>query len=56
MSFKEIDRNVILEDERVQRLKKIKLLQRENRENAPSWREKQLLSFPNVIPISTTPK
>ena len=55
MSFKEIDRNVILEDERVQRLKKIKLLQRENRENAPSWKEKQMIAFPTAIPLSNTP-
>ena len=37
MSFREIDRNAILEDERVQRLKKIKLLERENRESEPKW-------------------
>ena len=55
MSFQQIDRNAILEDERVQRLKKIKLLERENRENEPKWKEKQLLSFPNAIPISNTP-
>ena len=55
MSFREIDRNAILEDERVQRLKKIKLLDREDRENEPKLKEKQLLSFPNAIPISNTP-
>ena len=55
MSFEQIDRNAILEDERVQRLKQIKLLERENTDIAPSRREKQLLSFPNVIPISSIP-
>ena len=55
MSFKEIDRNAIIEDERVQRLKKIKLLERENRENAPSWKEKQMIAFPTAIPLSNTP-
>jgi len=55
MSFREIDRYAILEDERVQRLKKIKLLDREDRENEPKWKERQLLAFPNAIPISNTP-
>ena len=55
MSFREIDRNAILEDERIQRLKKIKLLERENAENAPRWQEKQVLAYPSAIPLSNTP-
>jgi len=55
MSFREIERNAILDDERVQRLEKIKLLERKNREGEPKWKEKQLLSFPNAIPLSNTP-
>ena len=55
MSFQPIDRNAILEDEHIQRLKKIKLLQREDRENEPKWKERQLLAFPNAVPLSNTP-
>ena len=55
MSFREIDRNAILDDERVQRLKKIKLLEREDRENEPKFKERQILAFPTAIPLSNTP-
>ena len=55
MSFKYIDRNAILDDERIQRLKKIKLLERENRENLPKFQERQLQEFPTAIPLSNIP-
>ena len=55
MSFQVIDRNAILEDERQQRIKKIRLLERENRENLPKWVEKQQQNFPTAIPLSNTP-
>ena len=43
------------EDDQFQRLKKIKLLERENAENAPRWQEKQVLAYPSAIPLSNTP-
>jgi len=55
MSFQVIDRDAILNDERTQRLKKIRLLERENRENLPKWVEKQQQAFPTAIPLSNTP-
>ena len=55
MSFQVIDRNAILDDERVQRLKKIKLLERENRENLPKFQEKQAQQFPTALPLSNNP-
>ena len=55
MSFKEIDRNAILEDEHVNRLKRIKLIEREIAENAPIWAQKQATLFPTAIPLTQTP-
>jgi hypothetical protein len=55
MSFREINRDNILNDERVQRLKKIRLLERENRENLPKFQEKQAQAFPTALPLSNTP-
>ena len=55
MSFAVIDKNAIMDDERVQRLKKIKLLQRENAEMAPFWAEKQKALFPTAIQLTQTP-
>ncbi len=55
MSFAFIDKNAILEDERLQRLKKIKLLERENTEMAPFWAEKQKAQFPTAIQLTQTP-
>ena len=55
MSFKEIDRNAILEDEHVNRLKRIKLIERETAEQAPIWAAKQQTLFPTAIPLSQTP-
>ena len=46
MSFKEIDRNAILEDDHVNRLRRIKLIERETAENAPLWAQKQATLFP----------
>lgn len=55
MSFQVIDKNAIMDDERVQRLKKIKLLERENAEMAPFWAEKQKALFPTAIQLTQTP-
>ena len=55
MSFRQIDRNAILEDEHQQRLRRIKLIERENVENAPQWLEKQQLQFPSALALTPTP-
>ena len=55
MSFRQIDRNAILADEHLQRMKKIKLIERETPENAPMWQEKQMLAFPSALPLTPTP-
>jgi hypothetical protein len=55
MSFQVIGRNAILNDEHQQRFKKIRLLERENRENLPKFQEKQAQAFPTALPLSNTP-
>ena len=55
MSFKEIDRKAILDDEHIQRLKRIKLIERETAEQAPLWQAKQATLFPTAIPLTQTP-
>ena len=54
MSFRQIDRNAILEDEHQQRLRRIKLIEREQIENAPQWLEKQQLQFPSALSLTPT--
>ena len=55
MSFQEIDRNSILEDEHQQRIRRIKLIERETKEQAPLWQAKQATLFPTAIPLTQTP-
>jgi hypothetical protein len=55
MSFQEIDRNAILDDEHQQRLRRIKLIERETAEQAPIWAAKQATLFPTALPLSQTP-
>ena len=55
MSFRYIDKAAILEDEHQQRLKRIALIERENREMAPIWQEKQAKMFPTAIQLTQTP-
>ena len=55
MSFKFIDKNAILEDEHQQRLKRIKLIERETAEMAPIFAEKQKALFPTAIQLTQTP-
>ena len=55
MSFQEINRNAILEDEHQQRLRRIKLIERETAEQAPLWAQKQATLFPQAIPLTQTP-
>ena len=55
MSFRVIDRNAILNDEHQQRLKRIKLIERETAEMQPIWQAKQASLYPTAIPISQTP-
>ena len=55
MSFRTIDRNAILKDEHEQRLRRIKLIERETAEIAPIWAAKQASLYPTAIPISQTP-
>jgi hypothetical protein len=50
-----IDRGKILQDERINRLKKIALIDRENIEMQPIWYEKQQKMFPTAIQISPIP-
>jgi hypothetical protein len=52
MSFAFIDRNAILDDERQQRLKRMRLIERENAEMAPFWAEKQKAQFPTAIQLT----
>ena len=54
MSFQEIDRNAILDDEHQQRLRRIKLIERETAEQAPIWAAKQATLFPTALPLSQT--
>ena len=55
MSFQEINRNAILEDEHEQRLRRIKLIERETAEQAPLWQAKQATLFPQALPLSQVP-
>jgi hypothetical protein len=55
MSFAVIDKKAIADDERQQRLKRIKLIERENVEMAPFWAEKQKAQFPTAIQLTQTP-
>ena len=49
------DINTRLADERDQRLRRIKLIERETAENEPIWKEKQKTLYPTAVPISQTP-
>jgi len=55
MSFQEIDRKAILDDEHQQRLRRIKLIERETKEQAPLWQQKQATLFPTALPLTQTP-
>ena len=55
MSFQVIDRNAILADEHINRLKRIKLIERETAEQAPIWQAKQATLFPQALPLTQTP-
>ena len=55
MSFQEIDRKAILDDEHQQRLRRIKLIERETKEQAPLWAAKQATLFPTALPLAQTP-
>ena len=55
MSFQEIDRKAILDDEHQQRLRRIKLIERETKEQAPLWAAKQQTLFPTALPLTQTP-
>ena len=49
------DINTRLADERDQRLRRIKLIERETAENEPIWKAKQATLYPTAVPISQTP-
>jgi len=49
------DVNSRLADEKEQRLKRIKLIERETAEQAPIWQQKQMTLYPTAVPISQTP-
>ena len=49
------DVNSRLADEKEQRLKRIRLIERETAEQAPIWQAKQATLYPTAIPISQTP-
>ena len=49
------DINARLADERDQRLRKIRLIQRETAENEPIWKAKQMTMYPTAVPITQTP-
>jgi hypothetical protein len=55
MSFQVIDKKAILDDEHVNRLKRIKLIERETAEQAPLWAAKQATLFPTALPLTQTP-
>ena len=44
-----------MHDENKNRLRRIKLIEREQVENAPIWLEKQQLQFPSAISLTSTP-
>ena len=52
---KRADINTRLADEKQQRLKRIKLIERETAEFAPMWAAKQATLYPTAVPISNTP-
>ena len=49
------DINTRLADEKEQRLRKIRLIERERAEFAPMWKEKQMTMYPTAVQISQTP-
>jgi len=49
------DVNTRLADEREQRLRRIKLIERETAEFAPIWKAKQATLYPTAVPITQTP-
>ena len=49
------DINTRLADEREQRLRRIKLIERETAEFAPMWQAKQATLYPTAVPITQTP-
>ena len=49
------DVNSRLADEKDQRLKRIRLIERETAEQAPIWQAKQATLYPTAVPISQTP-
>jgi hypothetical protein len=55
MSFREINRQALQDDEKVQRLMKMKIIEMETKENAPRWKEQQMLRFPQALAISNVP-
>ena len=55
MSFQVIDKKAILDDEHINRLKRIKLIERETAEQAPLWQQKKSNLVPTSSPIDTNP-
>jgi len=53
--YKVTDVNDRLADEKQQRLRKIRLIERETVENEPIWKAKQMTMYPTAVPISQTP-
>ena len=49
------DINTRLADEKEQRLRKIRLIERETAEFAPIWAAKQATLYPTAVPITQTP-
>ena len=49
------DVNSRLADEKEQRLKRIRLIERETAEQAPIWAAKQATLYPTAVPITQTP-
>ena len=49
------DINTRLADEKEQRLRKIRLIERERAEFAPIWQAKQATLYPTAVPILQTP-
>ena len=49
------DINTRLADEREQRLRRIRLIERETAEYAPIWQAKQISLYPTAVPITQTP-
>ena len=53
--YKVADINTRLADEKEQRLRRIRLIERETLEFAPMWAAKQATLYPTAVPISQTP-